>query len=164
MVYVSRCFWCNTELEQKGRGRPRLFCSEACRKHYRRWRESLPAIDSEEAHALTELLGIPADPDEAVALELQVAYGTMQGLRIVARKARPEIAIGLVATSQALEEALREHFAFLFEQTHPLTRETARQSKEPKTKGDKQWPKVDFPTRRAQGATPGTAPCRRTGR
>ena len=114
MVYVNRCFWCNAEFELKDRGRPRLFCSEACRKHWRRWRESLPAVDSQETQALTELLGIPADPDEAVALELQAAYGTMQGLRIVARKARPQIAIGLVATSQALEDALREHFPFLF--------------------------------------------------
>ena len=126
MVYVNRCFWCNTELELKGRGRPRLFCSEACRKHWRRWRESLPAIDSEEAQVLSELFGIPADPDEAVAVELQAAYGTMQGLRIVARKARPQVAVGLVATSQALEDALRKHFAFLFEQAHPLTHERRR--------------------------------------
>ena len=120
MVYVSRCFWCDAELEQKGRGRPRLFCSEACRKHYRRWRESLPAVESDEARALTELFGIPADPDEAVALELQAACATVQGLRIVARRARPQLAVRLVATSQALEDALREHFAFLFEQANPL--------------------------------------------
>ena len=126
MVYVNRCFWCNTELEQKGRGRPRLFCSDRCRKHYHRWRESLPAVDSEEAQVLSELFGIPADPDEAVALELQVAHGNVQGLRIVARRARPQIAIGLVATSQALEDALREHFPFLFAQAHPLTHERRR--------------------------------------
>jgi len=122
MVYVSRCFWCNEPLKQKGRGRPRLFCSESCRKHYHRWRESLPAVDSEEAQVLSELFGIPADPDEAVSVELQAAYGTMQGLRLVARKARPQLAVGLVATSQALEDALREHFAFLFEQAHPLAK------------------------------------------
>jgi endogenous inhibitor of DNA gyrase (YacG/DUF329 family) len=130
MVYVSRCFWCNTELEQKGRGRPRLFCSDRCRKRYRRWRESLPAVDSEEAQVLSEVLGIPADPDEAVSVELLAAYGIMQGLRSVARKARPQVAVRLVATSQALEDALREHFPFLFEQGQLLTRETARQSEE----------------------------------
>jgi len=75
---------------------------------------------------LGEFFGIPADPDEAVAVELQVAYGTMQGLRIVARRARPQVAIGLVAVAQALEEALREHFPFLFAQAHPLTHERQR--------------------------------------
>ena len=108
-MYINRCLWCEKELTPQKHGRPKLFCSEACRHRWRRWRETLPAPDSGAAF-LDEIFHVPRDPDEAAVWELLALRGSVLVLRRVARRVRPAMATRLVDIAAVIEAALRRHF------------------------------------------------------
>jgi len=111
---ITKCLHCGAALPApKARGRPRIYCSNRCRvaEQYRRRRASASTERDPEAQgALRAILGLPVDPDEALAQSIVLAYALVSEFRYLAPRVRPEFAGRCALVSQAVEEALGRRF------------------------------------------------------
>ena len=83
---VNLCVVCSSEIKAAGTGRPRLYCSDACRMTARRRRAANPKLDG------AEVFGLPAnDPDGAVLQAVLTARVAAAQLAIAAESARPQL-------------------------------------------------------------------------
>ena len=84
---VNLCVVCSSEIKAAGTGRPRLYCSDACRTTARRRRAA-----SQEVGA-AEVFGLPAnDPDGAVLQTVLTAGVVAAQFAYNAENARPQFA------------------------------------------------------------------------
>ena len=100
---IGVCAHCSAELRQRATGRPRRYCSDRCRTAARRWREgqgsgwdlSIAGVTlTPEAADLAplEILGLSADPDQAVPQAVMNARALAAAFGIVSSVARPQFA------------------------------------------------------------------------
>jgi hypothetical protein len=128
MLAINRCVWCSAELQRARRGRPRLYCSDACRDRARRFRQASelggqpppygevdPAAGSAGLGDAGELAGspleLPRDPDEAVVEAILRARQAAASLGLAARRARPQLAFRCERAAEEIAALLRRHFS-----------------------------------------------------
>jgi hypothetical protein len=127
MVLVNKCLNCLAPITQPLTGRRRLYCSDRCRKLAHRARQQAvfylmaggsadsefvaePELEEAAASLPDELLGLPADPDEAVVLTVREAWGLVARLARCGERARPELAWRCQKASKDLAGSLRRYF------------------------------------------------------
>ena len=127
MVLISRCLSCGRKVDQPpGKGRPRLYCSRACKaRAYRRrriarfspWAADAPTFapaacvsDAELDEALTAAASLPQDPDEAVVAAVFAAWTAVRMLARCGEIARNTLAWHCTTVADHLAADLRKHF------------------------------------------------------
>jgi hypothetical protein len=129
MLAIKRCVWCSAELQRARRGRPRLYCSDACRDRARRFRQASelggqplaygevdPAAGSDapgdvEEELASSPLELPRDPDEAVVEAILRARQAAASFGLAARRARPQLAFRCERAAEEIAALLRRHFS-----------------------------------------------------
>jgi hypothetical protein len=120
---IGVCAHCNAELRQRATGRPRRYCSDRCRTAARRRREaqgdgwdlSRAGVElTPEAADLSrlEIVGLPADPDEAVLQAVMNARALAAAFGIVSSVARPQFAWRCEAFADHVAAGLKQWFMF----------------------------------------------------
>ena len=104
MLDLNRCTICGTELRRAATGRPRLYCSNACRLKAQRQRKSDRLLGvmvgggaGRPQHELgdiapEDILGPKGrDPDEAVVESIMLARAAAAAFGVSGRRARPQL-------------------------------------------------------------------------
>jgi len=109
---IAKCVFCGAPITLAKTGRRRLYCSNACRSAATRRRRKLTAGEPESAdeRAMRDLLGLPRDPDEALAQTLLLANSVVVALHHLAPRARPQFAARCAALGSDIAAALHERF------------------------------------------------------
>jgi hypothetical protein len=116
------CDRCGAPIKQPARGRTRIYCSEACRSSAYRARHAAPIgrldsyleiereVEATLAALPDEMLGLPADADEAV-LET-VSFGWLLVLRFgrCATRARTPLGWRCEKAAEEMAQVLRRRF------------------------------------------------------
>ena len=124
MLAINKCAFCSAQLQRSRRGRPRLFCSDACRDRARRAREERECAEQPlpygeidpagrvcEAEELAGLLELPGDPDEAVVEAILRARQAAASFGVAARRARPQLAFRCSRAADEIAALLRRQFS-----------------------------------------------------
>ena len=112
MTMICEGPYCQQRLTQPKRGRPRRFCSAACRKaayDVRRNTIAWEALDPAHAEQATEPSPAPR-PDDAVALAIIEARTLAGAFTRLGRHARPQLAWRCEKTGAAIHAALDDYF------------------------------------------------------
>ena len=118
---IPRCLNCGGHLEQKASGRPRKFCSDRCRVAHKRREARAQQMAAETVGydmqsagrvtaSATELVGLPADPDEAVVSAVKQAHAAAHAMGIAGRVARPQLAWRCERAADAIAAAIKRYF------------------------------------------------------
>ena len=110
---ITKCVHCGQPLTLAKRGRPRLYCSNRCRVAEQRRRHSLAAGEQESPETeaiMRDLLGLPRDPDEALAQTILLALSLISALHYLSPRARPQFAGRCTALADDIAAVLRTHF------------------------------------------------------
>jgi hypothetical protein len=120
MLPIDTCTVCGDEIARAPNGRPRLYCSNACRQKAKRARQAerrcgslRPSLEPQDIGGLTvsDLLGPKLhDPDEAVAESIVLARSAAAAFGVSAERARPQLAWRCEAMSQHIASGLRKYF------------------------------------------------------
>lgn len=124
MAFFNACQTCGAQLQQKGRGRPRRFCSGACRmRDWRRRRmlrayavfadsdQPLPAdYEVDELLDEVDLRGFVQDPDERVAETVMAARALVASFSFLGTVARPTLAYRCGEAAREIAEVLHRRF------------------------------------------------------
>ena len=124
MLAINQCAFCSAQLQRSARGRPRLYCSDACRDRARRAREEResaeqplpydeidPAGGACDVEELAGLLELPGDPDEAVVEAILRARQAAASFGMAARRARPQLAFRCSRAAGEIAAVLRRQFS-----------------------------------------------------
>jgi hypothetical protein len=120
---IGVCAHCNAELRQRATGRPRRYCSDRCRSAARRrragqgegWDLSIAGVTlTPEAADVSplEIVGLSADPDEAVLQAVMNARALAAAFGIVSSAARPQFAWRCEAMADHIAAGLKKWFVF----------------------------------------------------
>jgi hypothetical protein len=116
---VNRCLVCSGEMEIAAKGRPRVYCSNACRSTARRRRReaaeeaTLDGVTPDEYAGLDvrELLGPSAkDPDAAVLQTVLMARAVAAEFGVAAQIARRQFSWRCEAMANHIAEGLKTYF------------------------------------------------------
>jgi len=137
MVLLNTCLRCGQPTRQPATGRPRLYCSDQCRKRAQRSRrqalitEAAAPAESAVDRALLglpgELLGLPRDPDEAVAQAVGQALTAVRVLGLCGERGRSQLRWRCAKASQEIKATLECYFTMDSGESPSLLRRT-RQS------------------------------------
>lgn len=103
---------CQNRVKQSATGRPKEYCSEACRHRARRQRKAAAAeLLIPPAHVdIAAVVGLNGNSDEAVVKMVRLARETSAGFAYVARTARPELSFRCSTVADDIAESLRRNF------------------------------------------------------
>ncbi len=113
-LYVPTCQACGAGLPvYPGKGRPKLFCSDTCRKRYSRTRQAKrfyspppPRLEGDPREGFESIR-----PDERTAMALADALSLAGELHRLGCDARPQLAWRCESVAQALDKALESYFS-----------------------------------------------------
>ena len=119
---VKRCLVCSTAIKVAPTGRPRMYCSNACRLRAQRQRaaaagdpwEGIPLAVDDDPTDLEDLelsaLDLQSDPDEALLTTIIGARKTAARFGALERVSRPQFAVGCRAMASLIADGLRRWF------------------------------------------------------
>jgi hypothetical protein len=109
---IAKCVFCSAPITLAKTGRRRLYCSSRCRSAATRRRHKLTAGEQESAdeRAMRDMLGLPRDPDEALAQTILLALSLISALHHLAPRTRPQFAGRCTALASDVGAALHTHF------------------------------------------------------
>ena len=117
---IHKCVVCSSSFKPAATGRPRLYCSNACRLAAQRRRRigratSAPSQATEETVADTEdfarlVFALPVDPDEAVAKVVLEARSLGACFGFLGRTARPEFSWRCEKMADHVADGLKKYF------------------------------------------------------
>ena len=142
MVLLNTCLRCGQPTRQPATGRPRLYCSDQCRKRAQRSRrqalitEATAPAESAVDRALlglpADILGLPRDPDEAVAQAVGQALAAVRVLGLCGEMGRSQLRWRCAKAAEEIRDTLRRYFTMEAGESAGLLRRT-RQPDEPET-------------------------------
>ena len=118
---IDRCLYCGCGLEMKATGRPRRYCSSRCRMAHKRREErqqqmasaTMGAPPGRRQHpkpSVTDLVGLPKDPDEAVVAAVMQARAASAALGLAGAVARPQLNWRCDRLAQLIADGLHRYF------------------------------------------------------
>ncbi len=124
MAFANHCVKCSRPLPAPVRrgGRPRLYCSESCRKAAYRQRKAAVGYRVPQETRVEQLLDarlatldldaeLPSDPDEAVFQLILEGRALVRRLAHCADRARPQFAWRLEKASGEIAAVMRKYFS-----------------------------------------------------
>lgn len=123
---TGRCAQCSKPIRQTGRGRPRKYCSDACRSSAHRQRQDAwtwldeapaeaPAVSSLREALPDDLVALVTSSDEDVLQDLVAALAIAGRMRRHGVNARPQFAARCGALAADFDKALERHFGDVLE-------------------------------------------------